>query len=84
MEEERKDGGLRAANMARGAIQGMAAGGPLGAVAGAAAADGAAWYKQYARPTVERTPYYESDGSVEFHSSIVQRMPRAPQRKERL
>ena len=48
MAEERKDGGLRAANMARGAIQGMAAGGPLGAVAGAAAADGETFVKAVA------------------------------------
>ena len=57
---------------------------PEGTYSTVHSADGAAWYKQYARPTVERTPYYESDGSVEFHSYIVQRMPRAPQRKERL
>ena len=57
---------------------------PEGTYSTVFSADGAAWYKQYARPTVERTPYYAPDGSVEFHSSIVQRMPRAPQRKERL
>ena len=57
---------------------------PEGTYSTVHSADGAAWYKQYARPTVERTPYYTPDGSVEFNSSIVQRMPRAPQRKDRL
>ena len=48
MTEGQRDGGLRAANMAQGAVRGMAAGGPLGAVAGAAAADGEIFVKAVA------------------------------------
>ena len=46
--------------------------------------DGAAWYKQYAQPTVNKTPYETEDGIVAYHESIVQKLPQAPQRKERI
>ena len=46
--------------------------------------DGAAWYKQYAQPTVNKTPYETEDGKVAYHESIVQKLPQAPQRKERI
>ena len=47
-------------------------------------ADGASWYKQYATDTVERTPYKAEDGSVAYNESIVKKLPRAPQRKDRV
>ena len=47
-------------------------------------ADGATWYKQYEQDTVDRKPYYETDGKVAYHETIVKRMPRAPQRKDRM
>lgn len=47
-------------------------------------ADGATWYKQYATDTVERTPYKAEDGSVAYNENIVKKLPRAPQRKDRI
>lgn len=47
-------------------------------------ADGATWYKQYATDTVERTPYKTEDGSVAYNENIVKKLPRAPQRKDRV
>jgi len=46
--------------------------------------DGATWYKQYAQPTVNKTPYETEDGKVAYHESIVQKLPQAPQRKDRI
>ena len=46
--------------------------------------DGAAWYKQYAQPSVNKTPYETEDGKIAYHESIVQKLPQAPQRKERI
>ena len=45
--------------------------------------DGSKWYKQYAVPAVEKTPYNAPDGSVAYNESIVQKLPRIPQRKDR-
>lgn len=47
-------------------------------------ADGATWYKQYATDTVERTPYKAEDGSVAYNENIVKKLPKAPQRKDRV
>ena len=47
-------------------------------------ADGAAWYKQYAQDTVERTPYDAGNGKVAYNESIVQKLPPAPQRKDKM
>ena len=46
--------------------------------------DGAAWYKQYAQDTVEKTPYDAGNGKVAYNESIVQKLPPAPQRKDRM
>ena len=46
--------------------------------------DGSTWYKQYAQDTVEKTPYTASNGKVAYNESIVQKVPQAPQRKERM
>ena len=46
--------------------------------------DGATWYKQYAQNTVEKTPYDAGNGKVAYNESIVQKVPPAPQRKDRI
>lgn len=46
--------------------------------------DGASWYKQYAQATVERKPYEAENGKIAYHESIVQKLPQAPQRKDRI
>ncbi len=46
--------------------------------------DGATWYKQYAQPAVNKTSYETEDGKVAYHESIVQKLPQAPQRKDRI
>ena len=47
-------------------------------------ADGAAWYKQYAVDTVEKSPYMAPDGSIAYNESIVKKLPPTPRRKDRL
>ena len=47
-------------------------------------ADGETWYKQYAQPTVEKTPYEESDGKIKYNERIVEQMPQVPKRKDRI
>lgn len=46
--------------------------------------DGATWYKQYAQNTVERSPYTDGSGKIAYNESIVQKLPPAPQRKDKL
>ena len=46
--------------------------------------DGATWYKQYAQDTVERKPYTDDNGNVAYRESIVQVVPPAPARKDRI
>lgn len=48
------------------------------------AADGTAWYKQYAANTVEKSPYMAPDGSIAYNESIVRKLPPTPKRKDRL
>jgi len=48
------------------------------------AIDNSKWYKQYAAPTVERTPYMDNKGKVQYHEKIVDKIPKAPMRKDRL
>ena len=45
--------------------------------------DGESWYKQYAQPTVKKTPF-EEDGKIQYHEEIVQKMPQAPKRKDKV
>lgn len=47
-------------------------------------ADGATWYKQYAQNSVERKPYEGENGKIAYQESIVQKLPPAPQRKDRV
>lgn len=46
--------------------------------------DGSTWYKQYAQDAVLKTPYEDGDGKVAYHESIVQKVPPAPARKDRI
>ena len=46
--------------------------------------DGASWYKQYAQDTVKRTPYETENGDVAYHESIIQQLPQAPTRKDKI
>lgn len=46
--------------------------------------DGSAWYRQYAQDAVSKTPYKTDDGKVAYHESIVQKLPPAPTRKDKI
>lgn len=46
--------------------------------------DGTTWYRQYAQDTVSKTPYENGDGKVAYHESIIQQIPPAPARKDRI
>ena len=48
------------------------------------AKDGTSWYKQYAQPTVEKAPYMNDKNEVRYNEKIVDKLPRAPQRKDRI
>ncbi len=48
------------------------------------AVDGSKWYKQYAADTVEKKPYMNEDGKIDYNQSIVQKLPRMPQRKDKV
>lgn len=46
--------------------------------------DGSKWYKQYAMPAVEKTPYMGEKGKVKYNEKIVDKVPPVPQRKDRV
>ena len=46
--------------------------------------DGESWYKQYAEPTVQKTPYKDSTGKIKYSEKIVDQMPQIPKRKDRV
>lgn len=48
------------------------------------AVDNSKWYKQYAMPTVEKTPYMDTQGKVQYNEKIVERIPKAPIRKDKM
>ena len=48
------------------------------------AVDNSKWYKQYATPSVERTPYMDPRGKVQYNEKIIQKIPKAPMRKDRM
>ena len=48
------------------------------------AVDNSKWYKQYAAPTVERTPYMDPEGKVQYNERIVDKMPKAPMQKDKM
>ena len=47
------------------------------------AVDGSKWYRQYAQPAVEKTPYKDEADVIKYNEKIVQRMPPVPRRKDR-
>ena len=57
---------------------------PEGAYETVTAADNSTWYRQYAADTVDRTPYMKETGEIAYRESLVQRLPAAPRRKERV
>lgn len=48
------------------------------------AVDNSKWYKQYAAPAVEKTPYMDAKGKVQYSEKIVQKIPKAPMRKDKM
>ena len=47
--------------------------------------DGESWYKQYAQPTVQRTPHEDSAGKITYDDEkIVEQLPQIPKRKDRV
>ena len=46
--------------------------------------DGSKWYKQYAMPAVEKTPYMGDKGKVKYSEKIVDKVPPVPQRKDKI
>lgn len=46
--------------------------------------DGENWYKQYAQPTVQKTPYEDASGKIKYNEKIVEQMPQIPKRKDRV
>lgn len=57
---------------------------PEGGFETVTAVDNSKWYKQYAAPAVEKTPYMDTKGKVKYHERIVQRVPKAPMRKDKM
>ncbi|WP_437126183.1 hypothetical protein [Lacrimispora amygdalina] len=57
---------------------------PDGAHTTVHAADGSAWYKQYAVDAVDKSPYMAPDGSIAYNESIVKKLPPTPRRKDRI
>lgn len=57
---------------------------PSGEYSTVKAADGSKWYKQYAADHVEKKPYTAPDGNVAYRESIIQKLPEAPRRKDRV
>lgn len=46
--------------------------------------DGENWYKQYAQPTVQRTPHEDSAGKIVYDEKIIEQLPQIPKRKDRI
>ena len=46
--------------------------------------DGSSWYRQYAQPTVEKTPYKDGDDKIRYEERIVPQMPPVPKRKDKV
>ena len=46
--------------------------------------DGSSWYRQYAQPTVEKTPYKDHDDKIKYEERIVSQMPPVPKRKDKI
>lgn len=46
--------------------------------------DGESWYKQYAVPTVQKTPREVTEKGVMYDQKIVQQLPQIPKRKDKV
>lgn len=46
--------------------------------------DGQTWYKQYAEPTVQKTPYEDENGRIQYDEKIVEQLPQIPKRKDKV
>ena len=57
---------------------------PEGGCPTVTAVDGSKWYKQYAKDTVEKSPYMAPDGSIAYNESIVKKLPPPPRRKDKI
>lgn len=57
---------------------------PTGEYTTVSAADGTTWYKQYATDTVESKPYKDDNGNIAYQENILQRLPKPPQRKDKI
>ena len=44
--------------------------------------DNSVWYRQYAAPAVEKTPYMTPTGEIAYHETIVRKLPDMPKRKD--
>lgn len=57
---------------------------PTGSYETVQTADGETWYKQYAQPTIRKTPHTGKSGKIEYSSHIVAELPPVPKRKDRI
>lgn len=57
---------------------------PTGSYETVQTTDGQSWYKQYAEPTVQKTPYEDGSGKIKYDEKIVNQMPQIPKRKDRV
>lgn len=57
---------------------------PTGSYETVQTTDGQNWYKQYAEPTVQKTPYNDESGKIKYDEKIVDQMPQIPKRKDRV
>lgn len=57
---------------------------PTGSYETVQTTDGQSWYKQYAEPTVQKTPYEDGSGKIKYDEKIVSQMPQIPKRKDRV
>lgn len=59
---------------------------PTGSYETVQTVDGESWYKQYAQPVVQRTPYKDAAdrGKVKYDEKIVQQLPQVPKRKDKI
>lgn len=57
---------------------------PTGSYEKVQTVDGQSWYKQYAEPTVQKTPYEDPSGQIKYDQKIVEQLPQIPKRKDRV
>ncbi len=57
---------------------------PTGSYERVQTVDGQSWYKQYAEPTVKKTPYEDPSGQIKYDEKIVEQLPQIPKRKDRV